>query len=79
MNKQQLIKVIDLLSEANLVISEMAVELTEQPFDLLNSKTWDLPAQMDSLKNLSESGVVICKELEKFTDLLIDDTKNKNS
>lgn len=75
MNKERLIKIIELLSEANLIISEMAVELTDQPFDLLNSKTWDVADQIKCLTNLSESCVTICKEMEKFTELLLDTVK----
>ncbi len=79
MNKERLTKIMDLLSETNLLISEMAVELTEQPFDLTDQLTWDLPDQMKYLTNLAESGVIICGELEKFTKLFINEIPTKSN
>lgn len=77
MNKERLIKIIDLLSETNLLISEMAVELTELSFDLTDQLSWDISTKIKYLTNLSESGVIICSELEKFTGLLIDEIPEK--
>lgn len=78
MNVEKLLKITDLLSEANLLISELAVELTEQPFDLMDSGTWNLPHQVKQLAHLAESSTIICQELKKFTVLLVNTTEKSS-
>lgn len=73
MNQERLVKIIELLGETNVLISEMAVELTMMNFDLTDQLSWDISTKIRYLANLSESGITICKEMEKFTGLLIDE------
>ena len=73
MNQERLGKIIELLGETNVLISEMAVELTMMSFDLTDQLSWDISTKIRYLSHLSESGIIICKEMEKFTGLLIDE------